>query len=108
MRDRIVYQRDYYRRNSERMNARRRAWRWACWLVHQILFAADEPQQALTQPVPALSRRPLLTLRGVTPDDIGPECEQCGYDPCRCDEEWDPYEAAGESRFGLPGGGKSL
>lgn len=24
------------------------------------------------------------------------------------DDDFDPYEAAGESRFGLPGGGKSL
>lgn len=38
-------------------------------------------------------------------EEIGPECENCGYEDCRCNEEWDPYEAAGESRFGLPGGG---
>lgn len=35
-------------------------------------------------------------------------CEKCEYETCRCGEENDPYEAVGESRFGLPGGGKSL
>jgi len=39
-------------------------------------------------------------------------CPDCGREwaQCRCvvDQDWDPYEAAGESRFGLPGGGRSL
>jgi len=34
--------------------------------------------------------------------------EECDYCVDRRDEDFDPYEAAGESRFGLPGGGRSL
>jgi hypothetical protein len=43
------------------------------------------------------------------------KCEHCdgtGFilidDAEPVDEDWDPYEAAGESRFSLPGGGNSL
>lgn len=37
-------------------------------------------------------------------------CPDCGreWNHCHCGEDQDPYEAAGESRFSLPGGGKSL
>lgn len=33
-------------------------------------------------------------------------CAECAGDDD--DDDFDPYEAAGESRFGLPGGGRSL
>jgi hypothetical protein len=33
---------------------------------------------------------------------LSEECDYC------LDRDWDPYEAAGESPFGLPGGGTSL
>lgn len=44
--NRTIYNREYYRQNAARLNARRAAWRWACWLVHEVLFAPEEPAQA--------------------------------------------------------------
>lgn len=38
-------------------------------------------------------------------DNITEEALEAEEEP---EEDFDPYEAAGESRFGLPGGGKSL
>jgi hypothetical protein len=40
---------------------------------------------------------------------VCPWCdEEAADDAPYFDEDFDPYEAIGESRFGLPGGGKSL
>ena len=62
---RTAYNREYYRLNAARLNARRAAWRWACWLVHEVLFAPEEPWRVVdsgrVQPV----RRPVLKLRRV-------------------------------------------
>lgn len=57
------YSRNYYRQNAARLNARRTAWRWACWLVHEVLFAPEEPAQAVNCFPLMPARRPLLTLR---------------------------------------------
>ena len=46
------------------------------------------------------------TLHG--PDTVGEHCLVCGTDREYDDGDYDPYEAAGESPFSLPGGGKSL
>lgn len=43
------------------------------------------------------------TLHGS--DTIGSHCVRCGVDRDYDYDDVDPYEAIGESRFGLPGGG---
>ena len=61
-----AYSREYYRLNAARLNARRAAWRWACWLVHEVLFAPEEPAQAVNCLPQMPVRRPLLTLRSMS------------------------------------------
>lgn len=66
---RTAYNREYRRLNAARLNARRArraAWRWACWVVHEVLFAPpEEPWRVVdsgrVQPV----RRPVLKLKRV-------------------------------------------
>lgn len=58
-----TYSREYYRLNAARLNARRAAWRWACWLVHEVHFAPEEPVQAVNHLPPLPARRPILRLR---------------------------------------------
>lgn len=61
--NRTIYNREYYRQNAARLNARRAAWRWACWLVHEVLFAPEEPAQAVNHFESMPARRPILRLR---------------------------------------------
>lgn len=61
--NRTDYNRNYYRQNAARLNARRAAWHWACWLVHEVLFAPEESAQAVNRFPPIPARRPILRLR---------------------------------------------